>query len=83
MSQITSRRTLSIAMALALTVGAVIVALITQSTDATSAPVESPASQFGVLEPTSASAMDALSEEAETRLAFLTNSLDHSGAEDV
>lgn len=84
MSNKASNRNLSIgAIALALAAVAVILALITQSTEATSAPVESPASQFGVLEPADAAAMDAVSDEAKMRLAFLTNSPDLPGAGEV
>jgi hypothetical protein len=84
MTQISRNRILPIgAIALVLALGAIAVALATQSTDATSAPVEPPASQFDVLEPADAAAMEAVSEEAEMRLAFIAKGAELRGAGDV
>jgi hypothetical protein len=62
-----SRKPLGV-LALALALGAVALILVSQSTDATSAPVEPPASEFSVLQPATPAAMDALSEEMQMRL---------------
>ncbi|HET8813975.1 MAG TPA: hypothetical protein VFM51_03365 [Solirubrobacterales bacterium] len=69
MLHITQKRTWSAgALALVFVAGIVALVVASQSTDATSAPIEPPASKFSALQPATPAAMDAVSEEMKMRL---------------